>query len=128
MTIESGRIYLYNNRGRGWGSYARPIGMALSIIGVQYDTDGEPSFVSGRDALGLTTYRVFADQLDPVPAGMTVQEALREILDTLVGEEKAAKLMSDRLRTYDSLVEAGRIPAIDEDRVVRPADENSARP
>jgi hypothetical protein len=128
MTIERGSIYLYNNRGRGWGSYARPIGLALEVTGVQHDTDGEISYVGARDVLSLTTYRVFPDQLDPVSADMTVTDAIRQILDTLVGEDKAAKLMSDRLRIYDSLVEAGRIPAIDEDRVIRAADENSVRP
>ncbi len=124
MTIESGDIYLYNNRGRGWGSYARPIGTALVVIGVQSDDDGdgEPVWVSARDAFNLTTYRVFPDQLDPVPADRTVAEALRDILDTLLGEEKSAKIMRDRLQTYESLVRADRIPPIDEERVVRAAE------
>jgi hypothetical protein len=127
MTIESGDIYLYNNRGRGWGSYARPIGTALVVMDVQHDSDGEPSYVSARDALNLTTYRVFPDQLDPVPADMTVPQALRQMLDTLIGEEKAGKMMADRLVTYDGLVKSGRIPEIDEERIVRAADAASTR-
>lgn len=128
MTIESGDIYLYNNRGRGWGSYARPVGTALVIIDVLHDSDGEPAWVSARDALNLTTYRVYPDQLDPVPEGKTVPEALREILDTLLGEEKSAKLMRDRMQTYEGLVGSGRIPPIDEARVIRPSDERCIRP
>lgn len=119
MTIESGDIYLYNNRGRGWGSYARPIGTALVVIGVQHDGDGEPVWVGVRDAFNMTTYRVLPDQLAPVPADKTVAEALQDVLDILLGAEKSAKLMSDRLRTYDNLVGSGSIPPIDEDRVVR---------
>ncbi len=119
MTIEAGDIYLYNNRGRGWGSYARPIGTALVVIGVQHDEDGEPAWVGARDAFNMTTYRVLPDQLDPVPADKTVVEALQDILDILLGAEKSAKLMSDRLQTYDNLVGSGSIPPIDEDRVVR---------
>ncbi|MNU33135.1 hypothetical protein D3C71_216930 [compost metagenome] len=127
--MESGDIYLYNNRGRGWGSYARPVGTALVVIDILRDSDGEPAWVSARDALNLTTYRVYPDQLDPVPDGKTVPEALHEILDTLLGKEKSAKFMRDRMQTYESLVSSGRIPPIDEARVVRPYDEGcSVRP
>lgn len=127
--MESGDIYLYNNRGRGWGSYARPVGTALVVIDVLRDSDGEPAWVSARDALNLTTYRVYPDQLDPVPDGKTVPEALLEMLDTLLGEEKSAKFMRDRLQTYEDLVSSGRIPQIDEARVIRPSGDGcSIRP
>lgn len=127
--MESGDIYLYNNRGRGWGSYARPVGTALVVIDVLRDSDGEPAWVSARDALNLTTYRVYPDQLDPVPDGKTVPEALLEMLDTLLGKEKSAKFMRDRLQTYEELVSSGRIPQIDEARVIRPSGDGcSIRP
>ena len=118
--MKAGDIYLYSNKGKAYPTSGRPVGCALVVDGIKEDAAGQPLWVSVRNAHNLTTYRVYPDQLEPVPDGVELNDVLASQLVYAIGEGGRDHFASV-LKTYHELVSEGRIPEIDESCIVRAA-------
>lgn len=118
--MKVGDIYIYRDIGKAYPTSGRPVGCALVVEGIKKDGSGNDLWVSVRNAHNLTTYRVYPDQLEPVPDGGELNEVLASQLVYVIGEGGRDHFASV-LKTYHALVAEGRIPEIDESRIVRAA-------
>jgi hypothetical protein len=116
--VKSGDIYLYSNKGKAYPTSGRPVGCALIVEGIKEDVSGQPLWVSVRNAHNLTTYRVYRDQLVPVPADEDLNSVLISQFVDAIGEGGRDHFDSI-LKSYRDLVAEGRISEINEDRIVR---------
>ncbi|WP_315921166.1 hypothetical protein [Mesorhizobium sp. SP-1A] len=118
--MKAGDIYLYSNKGKAYPTSGRPVGCALVVDGIKEDDAGNRLWVSVRNAHNLSTYRVYPDQLEPVPDGEQLNDVLVNQFMNAIGEGGRDHFASV-LKVYQELVEKGRIPEIDESRIVRAA-------
>lgn len=116
--MKPGDIYLYSNKGKAYPTSGRPVGTALVIEGVKLDATGNPLWYSVRNAHNLTTYRVYPDQLVAIPFDKELDEVLVDQFVYAIGEGGRDHFKSV-LAAYEVLVAEGKIPAIDENRIVR---------
>lgn len=116
---NAGDIYLFSNCGKAYGSLPRPMGTALVVTDIKRDEQGEPIWVGVRNAFNLTHFRIFPDQLTPVPYGTSLEDALRDTLVALSDESRGCAAFEKTVKEYRSLVAEGKLEPIDENRVVR---------
>lgn len=118
--MKAGDIYLYSNKGKAYPTSGRPVGCALVVEGIKEDDTGNPLWVSVRNAHNLSTYRVYPDQLEPVPEGEQLNDVLVNQFVYAIGEGGRDHFASV-LTSYQELIAEGKIPEIDESRIMRAA-------
>ena len=116
--MKVGDIYIYSNKGKVYPTSGRPVGCALVVEVLKEDDAGNPLWVSVRNAHNLTTYRVYPDQLAPVPVDVDLNSVLISQFVDAIGEGGRDHFDSI-LKTYRDLVAEGSITEINEVRIVR---------